>query len=194
MQNNLINQPGVLELLKKLMLEGSELAQKGPESMTFQRMSEAGDEQTIVYGGEGKPVLLYLAQNANPISYASAREAAMEIRQELNPPAVDFGNLFEKEDDMMDHGEMAQRYYPALSPEEEEEEKTLAQKAYDNFISAKLTYEADNVQYDAELRYEAAVEADKAALAADKYFDPKSPEGIEIGNFLNDLYASRDLD
>ena len=94
----------------------------------------------------------------------------------------------------IDHGEMAQHYYPAASPEEEKEgEENLAQKAYDDFISAKLKYEADDVQYDAVERYKAAVKADKAALAADKYFDPKSPEGIEIGNFLNELYASGDL-
>jgi DNA polymerase II large subunit len=87
-----MTQPGMLEFLTTMMRQGLEVVKQGPKAMTFQRMSNDGDEQTVVY--LGPDVLLYLSENANPITYGSALEASRQIPQELNPPAVDFGNLF----------------------------------------------------------------------------------------------------
>jgi len=84
---------GQLDLFKKLHREGFKLKNRGPEAMEFHRITDSGDEQTVVYEGEGKEVLLYLALNANPIVYEDALEAARSISQELNPPAMDFSNL-----------------------------------------------------------------------------------------------------
>ena len=83
----------------------------------------------------------------------------------------------------MDAGDMAQKYYPAASPKDE---------AYGNWKSAVLRYMSDDVQYDAEQRSEAAEAAEEAAYAALDNL-PKGPEADEIGNFLDQLYASGDL-
>ena len=90
----------------------------------------------------------------------------------------------------IDAGDMAQKFYPAASPKDE---------AYDNWKSAVLRYMSDNVQYDAEQRFEAAEAAEEAAYAALDSL-PKGPEvelsfedeqaAEEIGNFLDQLYAS----
>ena len=89
---------GQLDLFKKLHREGFELLSRGPKAMKFHRITDSGDEQTVVYEGEGKKVLLYLAQNANPIVYDNALAAAdpqSGISDDLNPSAMDFSNLLE---------------------------------------------------------------------------------------------------
>ena len=84
----------------------------------------------------------------------------------------------------MDHGEMAQKYYPAPSMEDE---------AYGEWKSALLKYMADDIQGDPVQRTEAATEAEELAYAALENL-PDGPEADEIGDFLNQLYASGDLD
>ena len=65
--------------------------------------------------------------------------------------------------------------------------------AYKDFKSKVLRYMAGDVQYDAELRFDAAQSAEEAAYAAlDAGAEGEMAD--EISSFLNDLYASGDLD
>jgi len=89
--NDLMYEAGMMDLLATLMEEQFELQKQGPNSMTFQKMSEAGDEVTVVTAGQ--EVYLYLSSVTNPIPYNSAKEAAMGIRDELKPRSFDFSNL-----------------------------------------------------------------------------------------------------
>ena len=92
------------------------------------------------------------------------------IREELN----NFTN------ENLDAGDMAQEYYPAPSP------------AFEEWESAVLRYNAEDVQFDPELRYEAAQAAEEAAYAAlDAGAEGEMAD--EISDFLNQLYASGDL-
>ncbi len=67
-----------------------------------------------------------------------------------------------------------------------------ASMAYKNFKSEMMRYMADDVQYDAELRMDAAESAEDAAYAALEA-GAEGDMADEISNFLNDLYASGDL-
>jgi len=89
--NDIMYEAGMMDLLTTLMEEQFELQKQGPNSMTFQKMSEVGDEVTVVTAGQ--EVYLYLSSVTNPIPYNSAKEAAMGIRDELKPRSFDFSNL-----------------------------------------------------------------------------------------------------
>ena len=97
--NDLMYEAGMMDLLTALMEEQFELQKQGPNSMTFRKMSEAGDEVTVttvtkvVDNIEKQEVYLYLSSVTNPIPYNSAKEAAMGIRDELKPRSFDFSNL-----------------------------------------------------------------------------------------------------
>ena len=89
--NDIMYEAGMMDLLTTLMEEQFELQKQGPNSMTFQKMSEVADEVTVVTAGQ--EVYLYLSSVTNPIPYNSAKEAAMGIRDELKPRSFDFSNL-----------------------------------------------------------------------------------------------------
>ena len=91
--------------------------------------------------------------------------------------------LHKLSNESIDAGDMAQKFYPAASPKDE---------AYGNWKSAVLRYMSDDVQYDAEQRFEAAEAAEEAAYAAlDSGLSKEDAD--EVGDFLDNLYASGDL-
>ena len=91
--NKLNTEPGMIEFLNMLMEQEFNLLKRGPEAMMFERIREdTEDIQTIVYLKPDE-ILLYLGENANPVTYGSAQEAASKIPEDINFSMPDFSKM-----------------------------------------------------------------------------------------------------